>query len=162
MTFAQSNITVEFNDAPVRSCLEMLFKQANINNYVIDNEVSGFVTMKITDQPFENSLKLVMRASTYPLTYVKENNIYIVKVRKITQEIVSKPNIVEIKQSNIVFERIPLTFIDPLDLMVVLGQITYIRQGTRMWNSGNSFNNQTGAFNGMMGGNGGFGGGRNF
>jgi len=46
---------------------------------VIENSVAGFVTMKLEDQPFENSLKLVMRAATVPLTYTKENNVWIVK-----------------------------------------------------------------------------------
>ena len=65
--FAQ-NISVDLKDAPVRTTLEMMFKQAGIKNYVIENSVAGFVTMKLEDQPFENSLKLVMRAATVPLT----------------------------------------------------------------------------------------------
>ena len=84
-SYAQSNITMDLKDAPIRTTLEMVFKQAGIKNYVIDNNVAGFVTMTITDQPFENSLKLVMRAATEPLTYIKENDVYIVKVRQITQ-----------------------------------------------------------------------------
>jgi type II secretory pathway component HofQ len=70
---------MELKDAPVRTSLEMIFKQAGIKNYVIDNSVAGFVTMKLEDQPFENSLKLVMRANTIPLTYLKENDVWIGK-----------------------------------------------------------------------------------
>ena len=85
MTFAQTNsISLDLKDAPIRSTLEMAFKQAGIKNYVIDNSVAGFVTMNLTDQPFENSLKLIMRAATVPLTYTWENDVYIVKARIIT------------------------------------------------------------------------------
>jgi len=76
--FAQ-NITVDLKDAPVRTTLEMMFKQAGIKNYVIDNSVSGFITMKLTDLEFENSLKIVIRNSFPALTYTKENDVWIVK-----------------------------------------------------------------------------------
>ena len=72
------NISIELNDSPIRTSLEMLFKQANIQNYVIDNNVAGFVSLRITDQPFELALKLVMRGASEPLTYIKENGVYIV------------------------------------------------------------------------------------
>jgi len=80
-----NSITLDLKDAPIRTTLEMAFKQAGITNYVIDNNVAGFVTMTITEQPFENALKLIMRAATVPLTYIKENNVYIVKPRQISQ-----------------------------------------------------------------------------
>jgi hypothetical protein len=144
------NISMELNDTPIRTSLEMLFKQANIQNYVIDNNVAGFVSMKITDQPFDLALKLLMRSAFEPLTYVKENGVYIIKVRQITQA----PSIpipdVTLSQptSNVIWERIPLTFIDPVDLMSVLGPIFSIKQ----------FSRYTGGMMGGMG-NGGFGGG---
>jgi hypothetical protein len=153
MTFAQGSedkITLDLKDTPVRTTLEMVFKQAGIKNYVIDNEVAGFVTMTITGQPFENSLKLIMRAATLPLTYIKENDVYIVKVRKITEfKSAPAPDITQqISTNSIVFERIPLTFIDPIDLVAAFGNILYIRQFNRsMMGSG------------MMGGMGGMGGG---
>ena len=187
MTFAQTNsISLDLKDAPIRTTLEMAFKQAGIKNYVIDNDVAGFITMTITEQPFENSLKLIMRASSIPLTYVKENDIYIVKVRKITEFKQSvTPDIAVVQQtSNVIFERIPLVYIDPLDLMSVLGPILNINQFNRMRGSTNGFgmgggiNNMGGMMGGMggmnsmgggmnggmgaFGGMGGFGGGRNF
>ena len=148
--FAQ-NISVDLKDAPVRTTLEMMFKQAGIKNYVIDNSVAGFVTMKLEDQPFENSLKLVMRAATLPLTYTKENDVWIVKQRIITPTPVTGgpdpiPETILNKNS---FERITLTFIDPADLVFAFGNILFINQ----------FSRYTGGMNGMgAGGNGGFGG----
>jgi type II secretory pathway component GspD/PulD (secretin) len=143
-SYAQ-NISVDLKDAPVRTTLEMMFKQAGIKNYVIDNSVVGFITMTLEDQPFENSLKLVMRAATVPLTYTKENNVWIVKERVFTEYKQQTPDILKEQPRGIMFERIPLTFIDPFDLMSVLGKITFINQ----------FSRYTGGMNG-------FGGGRNF
>ena len=146
------NISMELNDSPIRTSLEMLFKQANIQNYVIDNNVSGFVSLKIKDQPFEIALKLIMRGASDPLTYTKENGVFIVKVRLITPAPSNPVPDITISQptSNVIWERIPLTFIDPVDLMSVLGPILQIRQ----------FGRFQGGMNGSFGG--GFGGGNSF
>ena len=163
--FAQ-NISVDLNDAPVRTTLEMMFKQAGIKNYVIENSVAGFVTMKLEDQPFENSLKLVMRAATVPLTYTKENDVWIVKQRIFTE---TKPNPVPDIDINLPrtnsFEVIHLNFIDPFDLQSIFGPILFINQFSRftggmngMGASGNGGFGGAGGFgNGAMGGNGGLG-----
>jgi len=129
------NISVDLKDSPVTTTLEMMFKQAGIKNYVIENSVAGFVTMKLEDQPFENSLKLVMRAATIPLTYTKENDVWIVKSRRITEFKNTSPEIKEEKVSNVSFQVIRLNYIDPFDLQSVFGQILFINQGTR--NGGN-------------------------
>jgi hypothetical protein len=135
----------------------MLFKQANIQNYVIDNNVAGFVSMKITDQPFEIALKLVMRGASEPLTYIKENGVYIVKLRQITQAPSNPvPDFTSSQPtSNVIWERIPLTFIDPIDLMSVLGPILNISQFSRYTGGGMG----NGGFGGGFGSAGGLGGG---
>jgi len=160
-SYAQSNITMDLKDAPIRTTLEMVFKQAGIKNYVIDNNVAGFVTMTITDQPFENSLKLVMRAATEPLTYIKENDVYIVKVRQITQNNNSiNPDISKENKptNNLSFERIPLTYIDPYDLMSAFGNILFVRQFTRS-SGGMMGGGMMGGMGGNMNGMGNMGGG---
>jgi len=151
------NISIELNDSPIRTSLEMLFKQANIQNYVIDNNVAGFVSLRITDQPFELALKLVMRGASEPLTYIKENGVYIVKLRQITQAPSNPVPDFTLSQptSNVIWERIPLTFIDPIDLMSVLGPILNISQFSRYTGGGMG----NGGFSGGMGGGGGLGGG---
>ena len=161
--FAQ-NISVDLKDAPVRTTLEMMFKQAGIKNYVIENSVAGFVTMKLEDQPFENSLKLVMRAATVPLTYTKENNVWIVKSRRITIEANPDPNFNSdplLIMSNS-FEFIKLNHIDPFDLMSVLGNILFVNQFQRFQggmngNIGGGFGSSGGLGGGSMGGFGGAG-----
>jgi hypothetical protein len=155
-----NSITLDLKDAPIRTVIEMAFKQAGITNYVIDNNVAGFVTMTITEQPFENALKLIMRAATTPLTYIKENNVYIVKPRQITQSNPTPaPDLTQevSTRNNVSFERIPLIFIDPIDLMGAFGNITFIRQFNRAGGGGGGMGG--GGMGGMGGGMGGMGGG---
>jgi hypothetical protein len=162
-SFAQSNITMELKDAPVRTSLEMIFKQAGIKNYVIENSVYGVISMNLSDQPFENSLKLVMRANTVPLTYTKENDVYIVKARRIVIEANPDPNfysdlVMERTRNSITWEKIHLNYIDPFDLQAVLGNILFINQFGRFSGNGSGmggFGNGSG--NSSFGGNGGFG-----
>jgi hypothetical protein len=155
-----NSITLDLKDAPIRTVIEMAFKQAGITNYVIDNNVAGFVTMTITEQPFENALKLIMRAATTPLTYIKENNVYIVKPRQITQSNPTPaPDLTQevSTRNNVSFERIPLIFIDPIDLMGAFGNVTFIRQFNRAGGGGGG--GMGGGMGGMGGGMGGMGGG---
>jgi hypothetical protein len=141
-SYAQSNISVDLKDAPVRTTLEMIFKQAGIKNYLIENSVSGFITIKLTDNEFENSLKLVMRNSYPALTYTKENDVYIVKSRKIKIEAHPDPNFytmlpLERDKKSISWEIVKFNHIDPFDLQSVLGNILFINQGTRQFGGRN-------------------------
>jgi uncharacterized membrane protein YgcG len=114
-----------------------------------------------------------MRANTIPLTYTKENDVYIVKSRKIVIGPNPEPTnysdlIIETKTS-IAWEKIHLNYIDPFDLQAVLGNILFINQFSRYTGGMNGMGGGAmGGFGGMMGsqggfsGNGGFGGGRNF
>ena len=163
VSFAQSNITMELKDAPVRTSLEMIFKQAGIKSYVIENSVYGVISMNLSEQPFENALKLVMRANTVPLTYTKENDVYIVKARRIVIEANPEPTnysdlIMERTKTSIAWEKIHLNHIDPFDLQAVLGNILFINQFGRFSGNGSGMGNfGGGAGNGSFGGNGGFG-----
>jgi hypothetical protein len=162
-SFAQSNITMELKDAPVRTSLEMIFKQAGIKSYVIENSVYGVISMNLSDQPFENSLKLVMRANTVPLTYTKENDVYIVKARRIVIEVNPGPTnysdlIMERSRNSITWEKIHLNYIDPFDLQAVLGNILFINQFGRFTGNGSGMGGfGNGAGNSSFGGNGGLG-----
>lgn len=165
ISFAQSNITMELKDAPVRTSLEMIFKQAGIKSYVIENSVYGVISMNLSEQPFENALKLVMRANTVPLTFTKENDVYIVKARRIVIEANPEPTnysdlIMERTKTSIAWEKIHLNHIDPFDFQAVLGNILFINQFSRYtggMNGSGMGNFGGGAGNGSFGGNGGFG-----
>ena len=157
-SFAQSNITMELKDAPVRTSLEMIFKQAGIKSYVIENSVYGVISMNLSDQPFENSLKLVMRANTVPLTYTKESDVYIVKARVFTEYKQPTPEITLEQPRGIMFEKIYLNHIDPFDLQAVLGNILFINQFGRFSGNGSGMGGfGNGAGNSSFGGNGGLG-----
>jgi hypothetical protein len=158
-SFAQSNITMELKDAPVRTSLEMIFKQAGIKSYVIENSVYGVISMNLSDQPFDNALKLVMRANTVPLTYTKEDDVYIVKARVFTEYKQPTPEITLEQPKGIMFEKIYLNYIDPFDLQAVLGNILFINQFGRFTGNGSGMGNFGGGTNNSsFGGNGGFGG----
>jgi hypothetical protein len=156
---------MELKDAPVKTSLEMIFKQAGIKSYVIENSVYGVISMNLSDQPFENTLKLIMRANTVPLTYTKENDVYIVKARRIVIEANPEPTIysdliMERTKTSIAWEKIHLNHIDPFDLQAVLGNILFINQFSRYTGGMNGSN--MGSFgggngNGSFGGNGGLG-----
>jgi hypothetical protein len=158
---------MELKDAPVRTSLEMIFKQAGIKSYVIENSVYGVISMNLSEQPFENALKLVMRANTIPLTYTKENDVYIVKARRIVIEANPEPTnysdlIMERTRNSITWEKIHLNHIDPFDLQAVLGNILFINQFSRFTGGMNGmgtggFGGAGGFGNGAMGGNGGLG-----
>ena len=154
---------MELKDAPVRTSLEMIFKQAGIKSYVIENSVYGVISMNLTDQPFENSLKLVMRANTVPLTYTKENDVYIVKARRIVIEANPEPTnysdlVMERSRNSITWEKIHLNYIDPFDLQAVLGNILFINQFGRFTGNGSGMGGfGNGAGNSSFGGNGGLG-----
>ena len=128
-----SSVSLELRDAPVRSTLEAIFKQAGIKNYLIENGVQGFVTLTLTEQPMESALKLVMRASSLPLTYTVENDVWIVKPRRITPPVNETPTppSAEVSLTAPRYERISLTYLDAADLDRLLGGIIMIRQFTR-------------------------------
>jgi hypothetical protein len=164
--FAQeklNNVTFDLQDAPIRSTIEAAFKQAGINNYIIDNNVVGFVTLKITEQPFENALKLIMRAASVPLTYTKENGVWIVKPRAVNpnpQDSVPAASTEDLgTRPNAAFERINLTYLDPMDLSQILGGIINVSFSNRAMQGGGGMGGMGGGMGGMGGGMGGMGGG---
>ncbi|WP_395094749.1 hypothetical protein [Armatimonas sp.] len=130
---AATPVTITAQDAPVRSTLEAFFKQAGIKNYILENGVAGFVTLNLVDQPMESALKLVLRANSIPLTYSKENGVWIVKPRRVSTEAVLAPIELATQEqpASPHFERISLTYLDPADLSQILGGITMIHQFTR-------------------------------
>ena len=73
-------VTLDLQDAPLKQALTQLFQNAKAQS-MLDPAIGGFVTLNIRDQPFENALKLLLRSANPPLTYTKENGVYIVKPR---------------------------------------------------------------------------------
>ena len=152
-------VTIDLKDAPIRSALEQIFNAANVQ-YFMDNQVQGFVTLKIRDQPFENALKLIMRSSSVPLTYTKEGGVYLVKPRPQTPPPTSDlnaPEVVDETPTSRPPDIITLSYIDALDLDQLLGPFLYLRPFQRQMQSGGG--GMGGGMGGMGGGMGGMGGG---
>lgn len=149
-----ARVSVDLKDAPTREAIEAIFKQAGIQNYVIDNNVAGFVTLKLTEQPLENTLKLFMRASSQPLTYTIENGVWIVKPRiSVLSPALSAPEAPVLQApSGPHYERINLTYLDPADLEQLLGGVITIPSFTRQ-RGGQGFSSG----NGLIGTGGGAG-----
>jgi hypothetical protein len=159
-------VTLDLRDAPVRDALEQLFKSAKVD-YSIDPGVAGFVTLKITEQPFENALRLILRSAQIPLTYTKEGGVYLVKIRElVAPPVVNTPTPPERDQQERVYqplETIQLVYVDPADLSQVIGPITFIQFNVRGQQAGGGGGFGGGGFGGGFGGGGlgggGFGGG---
>ena len=128
-------VNIDYKDAPVRNVLEQMLKQSAIKNYFISNDVNGLITLKLENQKFENALKIVMRANNVPLLYKIENDILIIDIRKEIVSIEKTKIDINIKEEpNSIWQKINLTFIDPLDLQAILGRILNNIQFSRYGN----------------------------
>lgn len=78
---AEQKVSLDLQNAPIREALEKLFRQTK-SDFSLDNSVQGYVTLKITDQPLESALRLLLSRSAVPLTYTKESGVYFIKPRR--------------------------------------------------------------------------------
>lgn len=163
-------ITLDLRDAPIRQALEQVFGSAKVD-YTIDNNVQGFVTLKITDQPFENALRLIMRSASVPLTYTRESGVYIVRPRALDTAVgsgiggpgggLNDPGSTGLGGDTAStraasYETIQLTYADPADLAGILN-ITILPVGVRQdSNQGGGGGGGFGGGGGRPGGPGGF------
>jgi hypothetical protein len=146
ITHAQEapKISLALKDAPVREGLTLLFQQAGIKNFIIDNQVAGFVTVSLADQSFEQAMKYLMRASSMPLTYTKEGDTIIVKPRAIKPVSTPEPEPIDVSpEPPSRWERISLIHISPESLNPFFGvrQFHYFpQQGVGVGQLGNGIN----------------------
>lgn len=156
---APKPINIDLRDVPIRQALEQLFKAWGVD-YIIDQNVSGFVNLHLTDQPAENALRLLLRANSIPLVFSKEGNVYQVKLRPVaTNTIAAVPpaptETLSTSNGSTILDVITLQHIDPMDLAGILG-VVEVPFGSRL---GNPLGNGTGPGFGVGGGNGLLGGG---
>lgn len=69
---APGNITMDFKDADINNVLRILSYKSGMN-IVAGKDVTGLVTIRLTDVPWEKALDVILR--TYGYTYEKEGNI---------------------------------------------------------------------------------------
>ncbi|MBC8143102.1 MAG: hypothetical protein H7Y38_16880 [Armatimonadetes bacterium] len=115
-------VTLDLRGAPIRAALEQIFRVANVD-FGIDPSVSGFVTLKVTDIPFESALRLILRSSDVPLTYSVEGGVYLVKPRTPTRPADNPASLalpVEEPRRTTTYDRIEFTYADPLDFATIL------------------------------------------
>jgi hypothetical protein len=158
------NVSLDLRDAPIRQALEQLFKNGGAQ-YVLDPNIQGFVTLNVRDQPFESALRLLLRSANPPLTYTRENGVYLVRPRSIASttgapgfpgaEGETAPPTLEGGEGGVAaaagatkFDKITVTYADAADLAAVFGG-TVISIGAGRGNQGG----------GGFGGGGGLGGG---
>jgi type II secretory pathway component GspD/PulD (secretin) len=60
-------------------------------NYTLDPNVQGNVTIRVANEPFLNVLRLLLRSANPPLTYSVENGVYIVRPRQAVPSVLSAP-----------------------------------------------------------------------
>jgi hypothetical protein len=78
---AQKRVSLDVDGKNVKDVLLDLFRQAGVGDYTIAEDVSGPITLRLSDRPFEDALVIVARAARPPLTWNKADNVYAVKRR---------------------------------------------------------------------------------
>ncbi|MFH1753392.1 MAG: secretin N-terminal domain-containing protein [Candidatus Omnitrophota bacterium] len=71
-TTAQGNVTMDFKEADITNVLRILSYKGGVN-IVAGPEVTGLITIRLTDVPWEKALSVILR--TYGFAYEKEENI---------------------------------------------------------------------------------------
>lgn len=84
---ASGNVTLDFKDADITNVLRILSYKSGIN-IVAGKDVTGPVTIRLTDVPWEKALDVILR--TYGYTYEREGNI----IRVTTTENLEKEELV--------------------------------------------------------------------
>jgi type II secretory pathway component GspD/PulD (secretin) len=76
-------LSLEAENLPIRDAVRSLFQQAKITDFSVEENVTGTVTVTVTNQPLESALKQVLRANPIPLTYSRVDGSWIIKVRSV-------------------------------------------------------------------------------
>ena len=69
---APGNVTMDFKDADINNVLRILSYKSGMN-IVAGKDVTGLVTIRLTDVPWEKALDIILR--TYGYVYEREGNI---------------------------------------------------------------------------------------
>ena len=75
-----SPVSLALDQISVRDALAMMFKKENVD-YTIDQDVSGTVSVHVNSVPFEKALTTLLDASSQPLEYRVQNDVYHIEAR---------------------------------------------------------------------------------
>lgn len=78
---APKRVSLDVDGKNVKDVLLDLFRQAGVADYTVAEDVSGPLTLRLSDRPFEDALTFVARAAQPPLTWNKTDGVYSVKRR---------------------------------------------------------------------------------
>jgi hypothetical protein len=73
-------VTMELRNAPVRDAIQQLFLQAKVD-YMLDPNIVGTTTLKVTNVPFETALRLLIDASDVPIYVTQDSGVYDIRAR---------------------------------------------------------------------------------
>lgn len=149
-------------DAPVRAALQMLFQYVPELNVAIAPDVEGFVTVSLSNVPFETALRTIARINQPPLTFRREDNVYSISVRPAPtmdqtqmgmQEVIEEPEVLPERR----VQKISLNFASASDIGQIFGASAPISRANSFTMGGGGGYGNTGFGGGF--GNSGFGGG---
>jgi hypothetical protein len=72
-------VSMELRNAPIRDAIQQLFLKAGVD-YILDPNISGTTTLKVTNVPFETALRLLMDASSVPVYVTRASGVYDIRV----------------------------------------------------------------------------------
>lgn len=145
-------------DAPVRAALQMLFQYVPELNVAIAPDVEGFVTVSLSNVPFETALRTIARINQPQLTFRREDNVYSISVRPAPtmdmgqmgmQEIIEEPEVLPERR----VQKISLNFANASDIGQIFGASAPISRANAFTMGGN----YGGGFGNSGFGNSGFG-----
>jgi hypothetical protein len=72
-------VTMELKNAPVREAIQQLFLKAKVD-YILDPNIVGTTTLKVTNVPFETALRLLIDGSDVPIYVTRDSGVYDIRV----------------------------------------------------------------------------------
>lgn len=131
---SSGNISIDFKDADIHNVLRALSLKGNVN-IVASSDVSGTVTVKLTDVPWETALDVILK--TYDYGYERQGNIITVTgMERLTTQKEAEKRLSEIQP--VLTEVFNLKYLDAEDVKETLkpqlssrGTITVLRMSTQ-------------------------------
>jgi len=136
----EGNITLDFKDADIQSVLRILSEKGSVN-IVSSKDVTGAVSMRLVDVPWQKALDVILR--TYGYGYEREGNVITVSLLgKLTEQKKAENELSEVQP--VITEVFTLKYLDANDAKKVIepqlsprGKITVVEvKGKKGWKFG--------------------------
>lgn len=111
----ERKVTLNFRDTPLRDAINILFTGSGLQ-YAVDPNVPNVpVNLNVREITVQQALRLVIKqaAATAPgLTYSRDGDVYLIRMRPPAPPIVEMPPPEQVAASELVWEKVPLQFVD--------------------------------------------------